>query len=135
MKRLQRGFTLLELLVVIAIIGILLALGTVSFSTAQRKSRDARRQGDIKALQDAYEQYYADNNSSYSTTGCAAMQTASYLPGGAPLDPKLGTTYTCTSDADSYCVCALLEEADAGKYSDSSCSLGVGDYACATNLQ
>ncbi|MFZ1721320.1 MAG: type II secretion system protein, partial [Microgenomates group bacterium] len=47
----QSGFSLLELLVVISIIAILVAMGVAGFTTAQRKARDARRSGDLKAIQ------------------------------------------------------------------------------------
>ena len=60
MKR-KNGFSLLELLVVISIIGILIAISAVGFTTAQKRGRDARRRGDLKAWQDALEQTYAEH--------------------------------------------------------------------------
>ena len=62
-KRLLKhlGFTLLEILIVIGIIGILIGIGTVSYSTAQRKARDAKRKQDLKAVQNCLEQYYSVN--------------------------------------------------------------------------
>jgi len=71
------GFTLLELLVVISIIGILIAMGTVAFSTAQKRGRDSKRRGDLKAVQAAFEQYNA-TNTGYSAS-CAAMATSDYI--------------------------------------------------------
>ncbi len=108
----RKGFTLLELLVVISIIAILIGLASVSFGTAQKKGRDSKRRGDMKAVQNAFEQYYAVNGNSYATTGCNAMATA--FPGGVlPTDPKnvapYTYSYTCPNTGTSYCVCAQLE--------------------------
>lgn len=58
----SKGFTLLELLVVVAIIGILAAAIYASFSAPRARSRDAKRVGEIKQLQNALSLYYASNN-------------------------------------------------------------------------
>ena len=63
--RIDRGFTLIELLVVIAIIGILSAVVLTSLSAARTKSRDARRQSDIRDIQHALELYNVGNNGVY----------------------------------------------------------------------
>ncbi len=114
----KSGFTLLELLVVIAIIAVLISMATVSYSSAQRKSRDSRRKSDLKSIQAALEQYYADHSGVYIIdAGCNPGVT--YLPGGMPTDPKSGVAYTVTSipfsgscptaGSNAYCICALLE--------------------------
>ena len=56
----KNGFTLIELRVVIAIIGILSAIGMVTYQAVNRNSRDAKRQADLKFIQGALEQYHAD---------------------------------------------------------------------------
>lgn len=136
----KKGFTLLELLVVIAIIAVLISMATVSYSSAQRKSRDSRRKSDLKSVQAALEQYYADNNGVY-IIGCTPG--ASYLPAGMPTDPKTGTAYTATTfggscaTTASYCVCAALEgEANSTTGCDgTSAPSGYVGAFCVRNLQ
>lgn len=134
-KSKQKGFTLLELLVVISIIGILLALGVVAFTTAQRKGRDAKRRADIKALQDGFEQYYAENSGSYVDVCGAGTE---YFPGGQPDDPMPDWSYICTTNATGYIVCAQLETGGGNATSDEGAGLGSttdGQFYCLTNLQ
>lgn len=59
----KKAFTLIELLVVIAIIGILSTLVIVSLGNSRASSRDAKRLNDLRAMANALELYYADNNS------------------------------------------------------------------------
>ncbi len=138
LKQKRNAFTLLELLVVISIIGILIALGIVAFSTAQQKSRDAKRRGDIKAMQQGFEQYYAQEGSYSCNPG------SDYFPGGKPQDPK-GQVDTCSpnyccddSPNTQYCICAELEtgggNADGGACQNFG-SPNTGGFYCLTNLQ
>lgn len=132
----KRGFTLLELLVVIAIIGILISMGVAAFSTAQRKSRDAKRKADVRSIQEAFEQYYANNNG-YAEAATMLSDT-SILPGGAPVDPKDGTDYFYPAQTDptaTYCVCAELDDTTGGNDADGDCGLDGGGFFCAVNLQ
>lgn len=133
----SRGFSLLELLIVIALIGILISLGSVSYSSAQKKTRDARRQADLKAISDAFEQYYVDNSGKYPTSASCTV-SSTYLPVGIPKDPKTGTAYTITCDAtgSTYCSCSQLEgTTTVGNATDASCTFGAGAYWCAKNRQ
>lgn len=140
------GFSLLELLVVISIIGILVSISVVAFNVAQRSSRDARRRGDMKAMQDGFEQYAAENVGYESCTIMASYDSGSgaIMPGGLPSDPRDSGSYTYNTgtacDVTGYCVCALLESgAGAG---NANVPVGVacdyaagGDYYCLTSLQ
>ncbi|MBI5614327.1 prepilin-type N-terminal cleavage/methylation domain-containing protein [Candidatus Gottesmanbacteria bacterium] len=132
------GFSLMELLIVIAIIGALVSIAAASYSSAQKRSRDSRRSSDIKAMQNAWEQYYSDQGGVYPTL-CTASMT-SYLPQGLPLDPKTSANYyanaatSCTPST--YCFCALLERTGGGNASDTSCTYAAGgNYSCLSNLQ
>lgn len=55
------GFTLIELMVVIAIITVLAAVGIVTYTTAQKASRNSKKLQDLKAVQSALQLYKVDN--------------------------------------------------------------------------
>jgi len=137
-KNSTKGFSLLELLVVISIIGILIAVGSVAFSTAQNRGRDSKRRSDMQQMQKAFEQYYAQNVS-YET--CNTMAATDILPAGLPSDPQPSQSYTCNADTTGYCACAQLEGTGTGNASSpsgTSCNFvsdGSGDYFCVSNLQ
>lgn len=138
MQNKERGFTLLELLVVISIIGILIGLIAVGLTRSQQRGRDSRRQADVKAIQQAFEQYHLDNNE-YDTSNIEGM-AAGYLSAGIPTDPKPDhDPYSfSTYGTDGYCICATLETGN-GNSSANDCS-GLGpvasgnDYYCVASL-
>jgi len=117
----KRGFSLLELLVVIGIISILLAIAAASYSTTQMKSRDARRQADLKNIQQAAEQYYSICGFNYpnfssganSSIVCADPAQGILPTRKLPLDPKTGNPYQCedgaTCDTTEFTLCATPE--------------------------
>jgi len=148
------GFTLIELLIVISIIGVLVSVAIASYSTAQKKSRDSRRVSDMKAIQNAWEQYYADNSATYpgpvspsSPVACTLSQmisSATYLPGGFPVDPRGAVAYPnmysgwsrCASA--SYCFCAGVEvstSANAAVDCTGVATAGYNGLYCIHNLQ
>lgn len=59
-KKSALAFTLVELLIVISIIAVLSAIGFTSYTSFVKSSRDAKRQSDLKFIQSALEQYFAD---------------------------------------------------------------------------
>lgn len=131
----HRAFSLIELLVVIAIMGILIAIATVSYSTIQKRARDSRRTTDLKAIQQAMEQYHADSLSAYPGS-CSGLSTT-YLPSGMPSDPKTGIRYDddtlSTCGADSYCFCASMEASSGNTTTD--CFGALGAFYCIRNVQ
>ncbi|MBD3279721.1 MAG: prepilin-type N-terminal cleavage/methylation domain-containing protein [Candidatus Pacebacteria bacterium] len=145
--RASAGFSLLELLVVIFIIGILVTLGSAAYITAQKKARDATRQSDLKALQDAQEQYYAANGEYFDHGGgdseCSGDITGILEP--IPQDPKSpNSIYECRywNTGESYCVAAELEASTGNCGGCSSCANkdpclpDAGDtHFCVHNLQ
>jgi prepilin-type N-terminal cleavage/methylation domain-containing protein len=140
-KKTSLGFSLLELLVVISIIGILVAISAAAFTTAQKKSRDAKRRGDIKVMQNGFEQYNAQNNGAYGAT-CSVMVAiggVTIFPGGLPVDPKTAASYTCTGDTTTYCICATLESGGGNTATADCNTIGIASttntFFCAKSLQ
>lgn len=64
MKASSRGFTIVEIMVIIIVIGILLAIGIVSFQHIQKQSRDTKRATDLTLFRAELEKYY-DRNGEY----------------------------------------------------------------------
>lgn len=138
----RSGFTLIELTIVMT---ILVIMGTAAFSafrTTRMNARDVKRRGDLVALQQAFEQYFAINGA-YNSTSCLGM--ADSIRGGYPTDP-LGLpdwveyVESCSS-LDAYCVCAHLERTDTGNSEDSACAFddptttNPFDWFCVENQQ
>ncbi|OGG01842.1 hypothetical protein A2Z33_01155 [Candidatus Gottesmanbacteria bacterium RBG_16_52_11] len=94
-KKLRNGFTFIEVLVVAVIIGILVAVGMVSYVTASRNSRDTKRKSDLQNVRQALEMYRADTGTYPNSSGdwrtfdtvLGALVTQNYIS-SLPKDPK-----------------------------------------------
>ena len=100
----KKGFTLVELLVSITIIGILASIGLSTFTSAQMKSRDAKRKAHLRQLADTFEAYFNDYKKYPDDDGNGQLN--GYNWGSAfidsngtvymvklPTDPVVGLTY------------------------------------------
>jgi prepilin-type N-terminal cleavage/methylation domain-containing protein len=141
MNKTKRGFTLFELLVSISIVGILTVLAIVSFSSAQKKARDARRLQDMQLISKAAEQYYMVASSVYPTTfgtGTSWSFGGQTVLETIPLDPKgVGYSTPSTLTATGYCICAYIEGGN-GNSTDQNCSynaVGTKSWYCVKNQQ
>jgi len=129
MKKNKFGFTLLEMLVVIGIIAILVSMGFVSYSSAQKKARDAKRKLEMGAIRNAMEQYYSLCNSSYPVSnggkvpgsitastgdGCSADNS---IMATVPTDPKTPTEeYNYDDTGPPPSICSTLMESESNPY-------------------
>lgn len=130
-----KGFSLIELLVVIAIAGLIIAITTTSYSTAQRHARDSRRIQDMKSVQTAFEQYYIIGGA-YPNETAGTLDDA--FQSSAPTDPKPGNDYTWGTSDIEYCICAELEggTGNASAPSGTTCNWNsTGDNYCIQNQQ
>jgi len=114
----RKSFTLLEMLVVIGIIAILVTLGFASYSTVQKKARDAKRQGDLKTAQQIMEQCYSVNSFQYPvisgspgtiTATCPAPNTNITFTLTDPLNTSTYVYTVTTTTTTAYTITADLE--------------------------
>lgn len=123
----KNGFTLVELMIAISIISVLTAIALVTYQDINKKSRDARRQSDLKVIQSALQQYFADQNYypsndiaqstslTYSYTENNQPKTKTYL-NQMPVEPKtdnsrymyIASPPGCTNSVDNYCASYCL---------------------------
>ena len=124
----KSGFTLIELLVVISIIVILITMGMTSFSTAQRKGRDAKRKADLREIKNALEQYYTICGLVYPTPAAEYYNPiicefpVQEILVNMPVDPRSASPYVCRNSDPGNCtedrfeVCAELEGESPNEY-------------------
>lgn len=136
----QIGFTLIELLVVISIIGVLVAIGIVSYQKTAQLSRDSKRKGDLEQVRQALETYRSENgfypragsnNVTLSAIGSGYLET-DYIQ-KLPEDPKSYTYRYVVPGANPvlYSLCAYLEISPSmtlSRCGSSSCTGGTCNY-------
>jgi prepilin-type N-terminal cleavage/methylation domain-containing protein len=95
----QSGFTIVELLIVIVIIGILAAIGFVSYSNSTKKARDVERASDVKSMAAKAEEYYASDatNAGSYPADCTVLAGLSGLTADSTHAPKGGTGSDCVA--------------------------------------
>ena len=140
----KSGFTLIELLISISIIAILSVVLSISFSSAQRNGRDQRRIADLKAIQNAAEQYYLLSGS-YPLGGYFRANAGAWIVNNTqvvlekfPTDPKPSQIYITRppTGVSGYCVCADTENDSKNSNSNNACDFSnPNGYFCVKNQQ
>ena len=75
MRQLSRGFTLIELLVVVAIIGILSAVGVVSYSGYKASAEKKQAEITLNSIYLAEQEYKSNNGEYYYNTSTSNLVT------------------------------------------------------------
>ena len=149
-KRGAGGFTLLELLVVITIIAILAAIGLGNYTRTLSRGRDAKRRADLKAIQNALEQYYVNHDNNYPSDGSGNLLYSNtdfinlFSEGQVP-KTREGNNYCADSgdgqsngvvNKESYWCCEKLEQAKGNAELGAAPTPTInGSYFCIYNLQ
>lgn len=139
MRKMHEGFSLIELLVSITVISLLMAAAFAILKPQDyfARTRDSRRISDLKVVQTALEQYYANNNG-YPASGTipfgsawsAGSPSVTYLR-MVPSDPSGSPQYCYNYSSPSYEICAHMEKTSNSTVS-SGCTAPTYNY-CLTN--
>ncbi|OGK62463.1 hypothetical protein A2334_05500 [Candidatus Roizmanbacteria bacterium RIFOXYB2_FULL_38_10] len=144
-KEKRHGFSFIEILVVVTIIGIISTIGMVTYTEFLKKSRDAKRKGDLEQIRASLEMYKSKNDSypltSEVTFGgdiCDDPPTCTsgiYYLRKVPNDPKTAQyTYYYESNGIDYTLGAYLEQSSTSSCGDcaivgaTSCNYCMGPY-------
>jgi len=116
------GFSLIELMIVVSIIAILAIVAFASYTNFLKSSRDAKRESDIKFIQSALEQYFADqkyypftvtSDSPISFSGRTYMTKVPSDPLGTPAYSYQAKGTSCAEstpeNCNNYCIYVRLE--------------------------
>ncbi len=149
----RQGFTLIELMIVMVILAILAAVGTSSFISSQKKSRDSTRKSSLKNIATALELYYNDKGKYPGDDGAGKIKGCGddiaptvCQPGTAfsdangtiymerlPVDPTSKRRYYYRAPSvNQFQIYANLEnDQDSSIIStDSSCAASTGSFPC-----
>jgi type IV pilus assembly protein PilE len=138
------AFTLIEILVVATIIIVLTTISIASFSTANKSARDAKRKSDMETIRQALVLYKTQTGAYPTPASDFAAVTSplvpatgtQYLTPPVPSDPG-SASYTGSSNASSFCVCAVSETSKGNRSAATCPSTGWtttgGAYYCAKN--
>ena len=121
----QKAFSLVEIMVAIAIVAIIAAIGASSLSAIQKTGRDTQRQADLRAIQAALQQYYADvNKYPGALTSGSALNDCT----GRTTDPVCvpSKTYLSKVPADPFGVAYYYRPVISATRIGDSCSATVG---------
>jgi prepilin-type N-terminal cleavage/methylation domain-containing protein len=114
-KKNSKGFTLIELLVVVAIIGILSAVGVVSYSGYKTSAEKKQAEITLNSIYLAEQEYKSNNGEYYISTSQSNIVT-NLFDGVDDLD---GQSYTFkTTATDTLTIIAT-------KISDTSCTIKI----------
>jgi general secretion pathway protein G len=109
----KKGFTFIELVVVITIIAVLSVAGIISYSSATKKSRDARRISDLEKIRMALEMVRQTGTTYPSNANYSSVLVPNYLQ-ALPVDPKTNLSssyfYNQTGSGYTYILCATMED-------------------------
>lgn len=134
----KSGFTLIELLVTISIIAILSTIGIVVYSSVLKQGRDSKRLSDLRSIQSALEQYFADQfyYPTAVTAGIALSAGGKIYINIVPSDPT-GSPYgyipspsgcdNSVTKCTNYCLYANLENSSSSK--PATCTDGSYNFA------
>ena len=123
-----RGFTLIELLVVVGIIGILAAIGIVSYNGYVNSSKKKSAENIMMQIGLAQTEYYSDNSMYYTSvngTNCTPSSTTS-----TEIENTLLSKADLITDEIGFEMCIVLVSAPTnykivGKQTSSNCTITV----------
>lgn len=100
--KVPHGFTIVELIVVVAVIGLLVAIGSVSYNGIRQSASDKSLLSDIDAVESELARYAVKNGGSYGTE--LSWNSASGSNANIRFMPSSGNVVVVTATASDYCI-------------------------------
>jgi len=104
MQNTNRGFTLIELMIVVAILAIIASIAMPAYTGYVKTAKMTEAHNNIATLRLAEEEYFLENNSYFSGTTTAALETNStgFWTAAKGSDGNLNFKYEVTTAAGSW---------------------------------